>query len=107
MWAVPQVTDAALFEHLTLGGAQAGLSWATILAKRAAYTRCFKQWDIPAIAAMARRGVGGMTARVPTGQGCGNLTPITCLSQPPEAHARSPRRRTRTWRSCSSQSRAS
>lgn len=33
--------DAALFERITLEGAQAGLSWATILAKRAAYRKAF------------------------------------------------------------------
>jgi DNA-3-methyladenine glycosylase I len=33
--------DAALFERLTLEGAQAGLSWATVLAKRAAYRKAF------------------------------------------------------------------
>lgn len=40
-WGRPPRGDAALFERITLEGAQAGLSWSTILSKRAAYRRAF------------------------------------------------------------------
>ena len=53
-WGVPTVSDKVLFEHLVLDGAQCGLSWSTILAKREAYTRCFKEWDIEAVSHMVR-----------------------------------------------------
>jgi DNA-3-methyladenine glycosylase I len=42
---VPQHDDAALFEMLCLEGAQAGLSWLTILRKREAYRRAFDGFD--------------------------------------------------------------
>ena len=44
-WGVPVHDDRVLFEFLILEGAQAGLSWATILAKRAAYRRAFANFD--------------------------------------------------------------
>ncbi len=44
-WGVPQHDDAALFEMLCLEGAQAGLSWLTILRKREAYRRAFDGFD--------------------------------------------------------------
>ena len=40
-WGVPVHDDRILFEFLTLEGAQAGLSWATILKKRENYRRAF------------------------------------------------------------------
>ena len=40
-WGVPTHDDAALFEFLTLEGAQAGLSWRTILNKRDGYRSAF------------------------------------------------------------------
>jgi len=40
-WGRPVRGDAALFERITLEGAQAGLSWSTILDKRAAYRKAF------------------------------------------------------------------
>jgi DNA-3-methyladenine glycosylase I len=49
-WGVPQHDDRMLFELLTLEGAQAGLSWDTILKKRAGYRAAFAQFD-PAIVA--------------------------------------------------------
>jgi DNA-3-methyladenine glycosylase I len=42
---VPVHDDRALFEFLTLEGAQAGLSWSTILRKRPDYRRCFADFD--------------------------------------------------------------
>jgi DNA-3-methyladenine glycosylase I len=44
-WGVPVVDDRRLFEFLILEGAQAGLSWLTILRKRDAYRRAFAEFD--------------------------------------------------------------
>ncbi|HEY3935524.1 MAG TPA: DNA-3-methyladenine glycosylase I [Gemmatimonadales bacterium] len=49
-WGVPVHDDARLFEFLTLEGAQAGLSWSTILAKRDNYRRAFSEWDVARVA---------------------------------------------------------
>jgi DNA-3-methyladenine glycosylase I len=49
-WGVPERDDRALYELLTLEGAQAGLSWATILRKREGYRRAFAGFD-PAVVA--------------------------------------------------------
>jgi DNA-3-methyladenine glycosylase I len=51
-WGVPHRDDVALFELLTLEGAQAGLSWRTILARRGEYRRAFHNFDIARVAAM-------------------------------------------------------
>ncbi|HLJ28140.1 MAG TPA: DNA-3-methyladenine glycosylase I [Candidatus Angelobacter sp.] len=44
-WGVPQHDDEVLFEFLVLEGAQAGLSWSTILAKRSAYRKAFSSFN--------------------------------------------------------------
>jgi DNA-3-methyladenine glycosylase I len=44
-WGVPQTNPSRLFEMLVLEGAQAGLSWITILRKRANYWRAFESFD--------------------------------------------------------------
>ena len=44
-WGVPVHDDRVLFEFITLEGAQAGLSWETILNKRDAYRRAFAEFD--------------------------------------------------------------
>jgi DNA-3-methyladenine glycosylase I len=44
-WGVPAHVDRTLFEFLILEGAQAGLSWSTILNKRENYRRAFDQFD--------------------------------------------------------------
>jgi DNA-3-methyladenine glycosylase I len=44
-WGVPQHDDRVLFEFLILEGAQAGLSWETILRKRDAYRKAFANFD--------------------------------------------------------------
>ncbi|MET0325073.1 MAG: DNA-3-methyladenine glycosylase I, partial [Ilumatobacteraceae bacterium] len=49
-WGVPSRDPRRLFEFLILEGAQAGLSWATILHKREGYARCFAGFD-PAVVA--------------------------------------------------------
>lgn len=49
-WGVPVHDDRRLFEFLILEGAQAGLSWETILRKRLAYRRAFNDFDPAAVA---------------------------------------------------------
>ena len=49
-WGVPCHDETRLFELLNLEGAQAGLSWATILNKRENYRAAFDQWDAEKIA---------------------------------------------------------
>jgi DNA-3-methyladenine glycosylase I len=49
-WGVPSRDDRHLFEMLILEGAQAGLSWSTILNKRANYRRAFDKFDPAKIA---------------------------------------------------------
>jgi len=49
-WGVPVHDDRRLFEMLTLEGAQAGLSWLTILRKREGYRRAFEAFDFERIA---------------------------------------------------------
>ncbi len=44
-WGVPQVDDRVLFEFLILEGAQAGLSWDTVLKKRENYRKAFADFD--------------------------------------------------------------
>ena len=62
-WGVPSHDDRHLFEMLTLEGAQAGLSWSTILSKREGYRRAFAGFD-PAI--VARFGARTSSACSPT-----------------------------------------
>src|SRR6266508_2850708 len=50
-WGAPSHDDAHLFEMLVLEGAQAGLSWSTILNKRENYRRAFDGFDFDKIAA--------------------------------------------------------
>jgi len=50
-WGVPIHDDRALFEFLILEGAQAGLSWSTILKKREAYRQAFDGFDPAKVAA--------------------------------------------------------
>lgn len=44
-WGVPVYDDQKMFEFLTLEGAQAGLSWITVLRKREAYRKAFDNFD--------------------------------------------------------------
>lgn len=52
-WGTPLHDDRQLFEFLCLEGAQAGLSWRTVLNKRARYREVFHGFDIARVAAMA------------------------------------------------------
>lgn len=49
-WGVPNFDDASLFEFLLLEGAQAGLSWITVLKKREGYRQAFDGFDAEKIA---------------------------------------------------------
>jgi len=52
-WGVPVYDDRTLFEMLVLEGAQAGLSWETILNKRVGYRHAFYNFDVEKVAAMS------------------------------------------------------
>ncbi|MCA9307160.1 MAG: DNA-3-methyladenine glycosylase I [Phycisphaerales bacterium] len=56
-WGVPMRDDEALFEMLTLEGAQAGLSWITVLRKRERYREVFRGFEIARVARMTARDV--------------------------------------------------
>ncbi len=61
-WGVPLHDDRALFELLTLEGAQAGLSWSTILAKRDNYRRAFDGFDVEKISRYGARKTAALLA---------------------------------------------
>ena len=61
-WGVPQRNERALFELLVLEGAQAGLSWETILKKREGYRRAFAGFDPQAVARFGARDVKRLLA---------------------------------------------
>lgn len=61
-WGVPVRDDAKLFEFLILEGAQAGLSWITILRKRENYRRAMDNFDIATIAAYGEAEVARLLA---------------------------------------------
>ncbi len=51
-WGVPLHDDRELFEMLILEGAQAGLSWITVLKKRAHYKKVFHDFEVHKVASM-------------------------------------------------------
>ena len=59
-WGVPVHDDRRLFEMLILEGAQAGLSWITILRKREAYRKAFDRFDARKIARYDRRTIAAL-----------------------------------------------
>src|SRR5436305_7691786 len=61
-WGVPSRDDTHLFEHLVLQGAQAGLSWMTILKKRDGYRRAFDTFDVDKIAHYGKRDLARLLA---------------------------------------------
>ncbi|HEV2718803.1 MAG TPA: DNA-3-methyladenine glycosylase I [Thermoanaerobaculia bacterium] len=61
-WGVPLHDDRALFEFLVLEGAQAGLSWSTILRKRDAYRRAFDRFDPEKVARYNKRKIAALLA---------------------------------------------
>ncbi|MDR3538537.1 MAG: DNA-3-methyladenine glycosylase I [Acetobacteraceae bacterium] len=64
-WGVPHHDDRALFELLTLEGAQAGLSWRTVLARRDAYRIAYHGFDIDWVAAMTDASLEALLADSP------------------------------------------
>ena len=56
-WGVPLHEDLKLFEFLILEGAQAGLSWLTILKKRDAYRKAYHQFDVEKVARFNSRSI--------------------------------------------------
>ncbi len=56
-WGVPVRDDRTQFEFLTLEGAQAGLSWSTILNKREGYRKCFADFDPEKVARFTKKRV--------------------------------------------------
>jgi len=61
-WGVPRHDDRVLFEFLILEGAQAGLSWSTILEKRFNYRRAFDRFDPRKVARYDARKLGALLA---------------------------------------------
>jgi DNA-3-methyladenine glycosylase I len=61
-WGVPLHDDRRLFEFLILEGAQAGLSWETILKKRSAYRKAYDRFDPKKVARYDRRKVARLLA---------------------------------------------
>jgi Methyladenine glycosylase len=71
-WGVPVHDDRVLFEYLILEGAQAGLSWSTILNKRANYRRAFDgmpgaRWRCASVTAAWMPTCGGSWTAAPSG----------------------------------------
>ncbi len=61
-WGVPVRDDRVLFEFLILEGAQAGLSWSTILRKREGYRRAYRAFDPAKVARFGERDVARLLA---------------------------------------------
>jgi DNA-3-methyladenine glycosylase I len=61
-WGRPQHDDRALFEHIVLEGAQAGLSWSTILHRREGYRRAYRDFDPAKVARFGERGIARLLA---------------------------------------------
>ena len=61
-WGVPMHDDRDLLELLTLEGAQAGLSWSTVLAKCVGYKRIFKDFDAKKIVAFSEADIASAMA---------------------------------------------
>jgi DNA-3-methyladenine glycosylase I len=61
-WGVPVHDDRMLFEFLILEGAQAGLSWSTILDKRDAYRTAFEEFDTERVACCTQHDIDRLLA---------------------------------------------
>ena len=59
-WGVPVHDDRTIFEFLTLEGAQAGLSWYTVLRKRDAYRKAFASFDPQKVARYGKRQIDSL-----------------------------------------------
>src|SRR5260370_37538891 len=62
-WGTPVHDDRTLFEFLILEGAQAGLSWSTILAKREGYRKAFANFDARKIASFDAKKIPGLLSK--------------------------------------------
>src|SRR5438132_1203174 len=58
VWGTRTYEESALFEALTLGVFQAGLSWSVVFGKREAFRKAFYDFDLTRVAAMTERDVG-------------------------------------------------
>jgi DNA-3-methyladenine glycosylase I len=61
-WGVPNHDDRSLFELLVLEGAQAGLSWSTILRKRDGYRKAFDHFDVRKISRYSEKDISRLLA---------------------------------------------
>src|SRR5690349_21741405 len=59
-WGVPVHDDKKHFEFLILEGAQAGLSWSTILKKREGYKKAFADFDVETVAEFTEKQLEGL-----------------------------------------------
>src|SRR3984893_16900041 len=57
VWGIRTYDESALFEALTLGVFEAGLSWSIVFGKREAFRRAFRGFDVAKVAAMTARDV--------------------------------------------------
>src|SRR5260370_14037129 len=57
VWGTRTYDESALFEALTLGVFEAGLSWSIVFGKRDGFRRAFHEFDVAQVAAMAERDV--------------------------------------------------
>jgi len=62
VWGVPVYDDKELFEYLNLEGAQAGLSWSTILVRIPSYKKAFNNWNVKKIASYGDKDVKRLLA---------------------------------------------
>ena len=58
VWGTRTYDESALFEALTLGVFQAGLSWSVVFGRRDAFRRAFHEFDVARVAAMTERDIG-------------------------------------------------
>ena len=65
VWGTRTYDESALFEALTLGVFQAGLSWSIVFGKRDGFRRAFHGFDIAQVAAMTERGRRPAARRTP------------------------------------------
>jgi len=62
VWGVPEHDDRKLYAKLVLDGAQAGLSWKTILHRSEGYRRAFDDWNVERIARYGKKDVARLLA---------------------------------------------
>jgi DNA-3-methyladenine glycosylase I len=60
VWGVRTYDDSAMFEALTLGVFEVGLSWSIVFGKRDAFRKAFRGFDVAKVAAMTERDVDGL-----------------------------------------------